>query len=131
MMSPNAQTILVVDDDLDLVLELQVQLEAAGYRVVTAHSDKQARQVAASARPDAAVIDLMMEEHDSGFALAHHLKRQSPELPVILLTAVASETGIDFDAVTAEERAWVKADVVLDKPVRFETLLAQLRRLLH
>jgi two-component system, OmpR family, response regulator len=107
-----------------------LQLEAAGYRVVTARTDKDARRVADEQRPDAAVIDLMMEEHDSGFALAHHLKRRLPAMPVILLTAVASETGIDFDATTAEERSWIKADMVLDKPVRFEVLAAQLERLL-
>jgi two-component system, OmpR family, response regulator len=129
-MTESQKTVMVVDDDVDLVLELQLQLEAAGYRVVTAHTDKDGRRVADEQHPDAAVIDLMMEEHDSGFALSHHLKRHLPQMPVILLTAVASETGIDFDATTAEERSWIKADMVLDKPVRFEILAAQLRRLL-
>ena len=46
-------------------------------------------------------------------------------MPVILVTAVASETGLDFDAATAEERGWIKADAVLDKPVRFEQLAAR------
>ena len=129
-MSETGKTVMVVDDDADLVLELRLQLEAAGYRVVTAHTDKEGRRVAEQTHPDAAVIDLMMEEHDSGFALAHHLKRRLPAMPVILLTAVASETGIDFDATTAEERSWIKADMVLDKPVRFEALEAHLKRLL-
>ena len=130
-MSDVQKTVLLVDDDADLVFELRVQLEAAGYQVATAGSDKEGRAVAGALRPDAAVVDLMMEEHDSGFALSHYLKRQSPQMPIILLTAVASETGIDFDATTPEERSWIKADTVLDKPVRFETLQAELSRLLR
>lgn len=130
-MSANGKrTVMLVDDDVDLVFELKVQLEAAGYSVVTAHGAQQAREGFGVAGPDLAVVDLMMEEHDSGFALCHFLKKERPELPIILLTAVASETGIDFDATTAEERSWIKADVLLHKPVRFETLQAEIERLL-
>ena len=39
----------------------------------------------------------MMEQHDDGFVLSHHLKRRFPGLPVILVTAVTSETGLVFD----------------------------------
>jgi hypothetical protein len=47
-----------------------------------------------------------------------------------LVTAVTSETGLEFDAATEEERSWVKADAMLAKPLRFEQLLAELRQLL-
>ena len=47
------------------------------------------------------------------------------------VTGVASETGIDFDASTKEERSWIKADVVLDKPIRFEQLEREIHRLVH
>ncbi len=130
MSATGKRTVMLVDDDVDLVFELKVQLEAVGYATLTAHGDKSARETLATASADIAVVDLMMEEHDSGFALCHYLKRQFPTMPVILLTAVASETGIDFDATTAEERSWIKADALLDKPVRFETLQAEIERLL-
>ena len=129
-MSQGEKTVLLVDDDVDLIFELKLQLEAASYRVITANSEREARQVHADGKPDIAIVDLMMEEHDSGFILCHFLKKQNPALPIILLTAVASETGIDFDATTREERSWIKADVLLDKPVRFETLKAEIERLL-
>ena len=38
----------------------------------------------------------MMEQHDDGFVLSHHLKRALPGLPVILVTAVTSETGLSL-----------------------------------
>jgi two-component system response regulator GlrR len=129
-MKKKGRTVLLVDDDQDLVFEMRIRLEAAGFQVATAHSEREARQALEGLRPDVAVVDLMMEEHDSGFTLCHTIKKKDASLPVILLTAVASETGIDFDAVTPEERAWVKAETVLDKPVRFETLLAEIERLL-
>lgn len=40
-----------------------------------------------------------------------------------MVTGVTGETGIEFDAATNEERAWIKADELLAKPVRPEQLL--------
>ncbi|NLF32881.1 MAG: response regulator [Planctomycetes bacterium] len=127
--SPTA-TILVVDDDVDFREQMQVQLEAAGFGVIAAGGQKQAEQILQTARPDLAVVDLMMEHMDGGFALAYHIKKLDESVPVILVTGVAAETGVDFDAQTAEERSWIKADAFLAKPVRFEQLLGEIRRLL-
>ena len=129
-MTAATRTILLVDDDVDLTTQLQVLLEAAGFTVAVAHSEKEGGQVLAEVDPDLVVVDLMMEENDSGFTFCHHAKAQRPDLPVILLTAVTSETGIAFDAATEEERSWIKADAFLDKPVRFERLQAEITRLL-
>ena len=72
----------------------------------------------------------MMEEMDSGFILAHHVKKLYADTPVILLTAVTSLTGMRFGRGTADSRSWVKADVVMDKPVRGDQLINEVRRLL-
>ncbi|HQA00466.1 MAG TPA: response regulator, partial [Phycisphaerae bacterium] len=79
---------------------------------------------------DLAVLDVMMEKMDGGFVLSHRIKKNDPSIPVILITSVSSETGIDFDTATAEERSWVKADALLSKPVRFEQLTREIDRLL-
>lgn len=126
-MSP---TILVVDDDADCLEQTRVMLEAAGYNVLTADGAKQAQALLGRSRPDAAILDLMLEEADGGFRLCHCIKRMDPEIPVLILTGVASETGMDFGATTPEERAWVRADALLAKPVRFEQLQRELQRLL-
>lgn len=127
---PQDRTILVVDDDVDFLEQQKVQLEAAGFKVVTAVSQRQAEEMLQTLRPDVAIVDLMLEYQDGGFALCYHLKRKDPTIPVILVTAVTSETGLEFDAATDEERSWVKADVFLAKPVRFEQLMAHIERLL-
>jgi DNA-binding response OmpR family regulator len=129
-MAKDKHTVLLVDDDQDLLFQQRVQLEAAGYDTVTASSLKQGRKAMREADFDVAVVDLMMEELDAGFSLCHELKRAKPNVPVILQTAVASETGMEFDASTKEEKSWVKADLLLPKPVRFEQLEGEIKRLL-
>ncbi len=127
----NTTTVLIVDDDPDFRLQQRVSLEAAGYTVVEVDHAADAVDTMEKHNPDIAVIDLMMEETDSGFTLCHKLKRKRPEMPVIMVTAVASETGIEFGADTGEERNWVKADAMLAKPIRFEQLKKEMDRLLE
>lgn len=123
-------TILIVDDDPDFRLQLQMQLEAAGYGVLAADGEEAAARVLALSSPDLAVVDLMMENMDGGFRLCHRIKKQERPIPVILVTAVTGETGLEFDVTTDEERSWIKADALLDKPVRFEQLRREIERLL-
>ena len=125
-----AKTILVVDDDVDFLEQMKVRLEAAGYEVVTAEGEAAAAGVLNDRRPDLALVDLMMEHMDGGLALCYHIKKLDPSIPVIIITAVTHETGLEFDAVTDEERSWVKADALLAKPVRFEQLQHEIERLL-
>jgi CheY-like chemotaxis protein len=125
-----AKTILLVDDDQDYREQMQMQLEAAGYTVAATDGVAAAKEALAKQRPDLALVDLMLEEVDGGFSLCYHIKKTDKSIPVLLVTAVASETGIDFDAATDEERSWVKADGVLAKPVRFEQLQREIKRLL-
>lgn len=124
------KTILVVDDDPDFRDQMRTHLEAEGYAVVPAATQREAEDLIAKGMPDLAIVDLMMENMDSGFALCYHIKKRDPARPVILVTGVAHETGLEFDAATDEERRWIKADVSLDKPVRFEQLMREVHRLL-
>lgn len=124
------KTILVVDDDVDYLSQVESRLRRAGFAVLTAESQHQAEEILATHKPDLAVVDLMLEHTDSGIFLSHHIKKKDPRIPVILVTGVTAETGMELDAATAEERSWVKADVLLDKPIRFEQLLREIERLL-
>jgi CheY-like chemotaxis protein len=123
-------TILVVDDDADYLAQTQMMLASAGYTVVTADSVKAAKDLLATTRPDMAIVDLMLENADGGFQLCHHVKRLAPQTPVIIVTAVASETGINFGMTDPGDKAWIKADALLAKPVRFEQLQREIARLL-
>ena len=121
--------VLLVDNDLDCLTQCKRQLEQAGYAVKTAESRRQAEEMMKAGKPDLVITELMLEHMDAGFTLCHHIKQCDAKLPVIVVTAVAAKTGLEFDAATAEERSWVKADAMLAKPVRFEQLQHLMERL--
>jgi len=126
-----SKIVLVVDDDPDFLAQQELQLSAEGFKVVTAEGQAQAEELLEDVRPDIAVLDLMMEHFDGGFALCYRVKKKYPSVPVIIVTGVTSETSLSFDAATAEERSWVKADALLPKPIRFEQLKREIDRLLN
>ena len=123
-------TVLLVDDDEDFLFQQRVQLENAGFHVVSAQGQAQAEEFLAEHRPDIAVVDVMMEHPDAGFVLCHHIRQKDASIPVILVTSVNSETNLDFDLATQEDRSWIHADALLAKPIRFEQLQREIDRLL-
>ena len=123
------KTVLLVDNDLNVLSQCKTQLEQAGYAVKTAESRREAEEKLAAGKPDLVITELMLEHADAGFTLCHHVKQLDATLPVIVVTAVAAKTGLEFDAATAEERSWIKADAMLAKPVRFEQLQHLMERL--
>ncbi|MCE1189157.1 MAG: response regulator [Ignavibacteria bacterium] len=122
------RTILVVDDDPDIVNQVQVMLEASGYKVLTADSSREALEIFNREKPDAIVTDLMMEEMDSGFMLNYHVKKteHGKKIPVIMMTAAAHVTGYKFDAYTSDEKDWLKCDALLNKPISIEELISKI-----
>jgi len=125
------KNILIVDDDMDIREQLSLTMKAEGYNVAMAASQEEAEETLLQFIPSLAIIDLMMENMDSGFALCHHIKKLYPEVPVIILTAVAAATGLDFTARQGDSASWMKADILLDKPARPEQLRAEVRRLMR
>jgi CheY-like chemotaxis protein len=112
------------------LMQTQTQLEAAGYEVVAVASAAEAERVIDETCPDIAVFDLMLEEVDSGFILCYKTKTKHPDLPIIMVSGVAGETGLAFDVQGGSEQAWLKADAFLNKPVRPEQLRREIERLL-
>jgi DNA-binding NtrC family response regulator len=124
------KTILIVDDDIDYLIQQKAILEPEGFNVITAEGVNRAREVIKENQFDLAVVDLMMENMDSGFVLSYELKKKAPQVPVIMVTAVTSQTGFEFDSVTENEKKWIKADAIFTKPVRAEQLIKEINRLL-
>ena len=88
-MSAPRHTILLVDDDRDLLRLLSIRLTAAGYGVITAESGEHAIAQLAAARPQLVITDLRMGGMD-GMALFEAIRQLSATLPVIILTAHGS-----------------------------------------
>jgi len=127
-MENTKKKILLVDDDLDLLEQNKLLLESKGYTVVTASNMKDAMDTFKREKPDACVLDLIMEEHDAGFVLAHKIKRDEygKTIPVFLLTSATLVTGMKFGASTNEEQEWINADGWFDKPINIEQLTTKL-----
>lgn len=82
-------TILVVDDDQDILKLISMRLNAAGYDTVAASDGEQALTMISLKRPDLIVSDLRMPTMD-GMALLDAVHRLHPTLPMIILTAHGS-----------------------------------------
>jgi two-component system response regulator GlrR len=91
--------VLLVDDDKDLLQLIAMRLSAAGYTVTAVESGEAALAALAVSRPQVVVTDLRMQGMD-GMALFDAIHRDSPSLPVVILTA----HGTIPEAVSATRR---------------------------
>ncbi|GMV06622.1 MAG: hypothetical protein AMXMBFR53_28980 [Gemmatimonadota bacterium] len=121
MNGPGRRRVLYVEDDPDYREAVRAVLEAAGYDVVEAASAEEGLALFKASPPDAALVDLMMEEVDAGMTLAKELRAAGATIPVVLLSSVGDALSLEL----AAEELGVAA--VLQKPVRQETLLGILR----
>lgn len=115
--------ILVVDDERHIVRLVQVNLERAGYEVVTAYDGEEALQKVREERPDLIVLDIMMPKM-GGFEVMKHLKADptTRDIPVIMLTAKAQDADVF--------RGWQSGvDCYLTKPFNPLELLTFIKRI--
>jgi DNA-binding response OmpR family regulator len=81
-----AKTILVVDDDQELVDGLRIVLEKQGYRVIQARDGQQGKQQVYQHRPDLMILDMMMPRM-GGYPVLEHFKGKPDAPPIIMITA--------------------------------------------
>ena len=87
-LKPSAGTVLLVDDDEDMLKLLSKWLQGADFAPLLASSGEEALRLLASARPDMVVTDLFMEEMD-GMTLVTRIHAENPLTPVIMLSGQA------------------------------------------
>ncbi|MHB0857811.1 MAG: response regulator transcription factor [Anaerolineae bacterium] len=116
------ETILVVDDEAQIVRVLRGYLEKAGYKVLGAYDGAEALRIARQERPDLIVLDLMLPGMD-GLDVCRALQREST-VPVIMLTARVEET----DKLIGLE---LGADDYVTKPFSPREVVARVRTVLR
>jgi len=117
-----SKTILIVDDEPEIVRFVRAYLEDAGYRVVTASDGQEAFFVARHEKPDLVILDLMMPGMD-GWDFIRRYRRER-DTPVIVLTARVEES----DQVLGLE---LGADDYVTKPFSPRALMARVRAVLR
>lgn len=85
-----AYKILVVDDEVEFLEFFKMRLESEGYEVVTANDGRAALEKAASEKPDALVVDILMPEVD-GISVLKKVRETDKRLPVFIITAFSNE----------------------------------------
>jgi two-component system KDP operon response regulator KdpE len=115
-------SILVVDDEPQILRALQTTLHGAGYDVETAATGEQALTAAAARPPEAIILDLVLPDQ-GGIEVCRELRRWT-RAPIIILSAVGDER----EKVAALDSG---ADDYVTKPFGVEELLARLRAALR
>lgn len=118
-----APTILVVDDEPNIVELVRLYLRSEGFQVEAAYDGREALEKASTLHPDLVVLDLMMPEID-GWEVTRRLRQDGGKTPVIMLTA----KGEDVDKVEGLE---LGADDYLAKPFNPRELVARVRAVLR
>jgi len=122
-------TILIIDDDPDIVTAVTMTLEQAGHAVLDAKNGIAGVKILQSKPVDLIILDVMMDTPTEGFELAKELHNQDPkskyakfrEIPILMLTAVQSKTPLlgemDMD--------YLPVELYVDKPIDPEDLVSK------
>ena len=118
-------TILLVDDEDDIIDLLQYNLEQEGYRTLSAKNGNDGIEIARQEKPDLIILDVMMPGM-TGIEVCRKLRQDAylRHTPILMLTARTEEE-------TQVESLDVGADIYFSKPISIPVLASQIRALLR
>ena len=122
-------TILIIDDDPDIVLAARTVLESAGYRVNEAPNTTRGLEVMQANRPDLIILDVMMETKTEGFEFARKINdavsgdplAEFKDIPILMLTSVVSTTPTNLEPDIDD----LPVEMFVDKPIDMQDLLGK------
>ena len=118
----SAQTVLIVEDEENILEAIRYNLEHEGYRVLAAQDGEDGLNLTRQDSPDLVLLDIMLPRLD-GFELCRILRRES-DVPILMLTA----KGEEIDRVVGLE---LGADDYVTKPFSMRELVVRVRNLLR
>ena len=113
------KTVLIVEDETNIVDILSFNLERDGYNTIEAYDGQTGLQLAREQNPDLILLDLMLPKMD-GFEVCRRLRQEGCAIPIIMLTAREEEA----DKVMGLE---LGADDYITKPFAMRELLARVK----
>lgn len=126
------KSILVIDDDVQLVDSVETLLESVGYQVAHAYQSKKGIEMAKDIKPDLILLDIMFAgpPGPDGIELSRQLN-QDPDLdgiPVIILSGVRKV--LDYPIKIFPDERWMPVKAFLEKPIKPDKLLAEIEKVL-
>lgn len=123
-----AKKVLIIDDDFDLVEAMRITLETAGFEVIDAQDGDKGLEKIKAESPDLVILDVMMASIDEGFHVAYKIREEASikDTPIVMLTAVANQTGFQFDP--DQDADFLPVDAFLEKPVNPKNLVDVVRQ---
>ena len=125
MLTPTQQTILIVDDDREIIRLVRSYLENANFTIWDASDGETALQILRRERPDLLILDLMLPQID-GLDIARYIRADANlhKTPIIMLTARITDT----DKILGLE---LGADDYITKPFNPQEVVARVRAVLR
>lgn len=121
MEKSHTKTILVIDDDPDIRAALRMVLEGEDFSVGEASTGEEGLKIAERIKPDAIIVDLMMETVDAGSNVAQKLKEDGYSGPIYLLSAAGDTVRYNIDA------RELGLSGIFQKPIDPKTLVTTLK----
>jgi DNA-binding response OmpR family regulator len=89
------KTVLIADDEPNILISLEYLMKREGYRVVVAHDGQEACELIAREHPDMVLLDVMMPKK-TGFDVCHEIRANAAfkTMPILLLTAKGRDTDV-------------------------------------
>ena len=117
--------LLIADDDEDILMLVQLRLARSGFEVIVARDGEEALSLARERRPDLAVLDWMMPKL-SGVEVLRAIRAgvDTSEIPVVLLTARASESDVQEGLAAGADDYVAKPFSPQELATRVQTILA-------
>lgn len=113
------KTILIIEDDVSILRGLKDNLEYEAFTVIFETNGERGLQMALEKSPDLILLDIMLPDLN-GYEICKKLKKEKPELPIIMITARGSE----IDKVSGLD---IGADDYVTKPFSIPELMARIR----
>ena len=113
MREPQRKTILIIDDERSVTDSLSLILTDAGFNVLTAHTFAQSAAILSHTEPDLVITDLCLPDA-TGIEVITHVKNETPETEVILMTAHGS-LDITIEAIKRGAYYYLEKPLTIDR----------------
>ena len=131
------KTILIIDDDTDMVDAMKIVLESGNYKVLSAPNSKNGLDLLLKNKPDLLILDVMMDTDTEGFEVAWKIRSEDPnsefasmrKIPIVMITNVANEKHMKFDP--KKDSEFLPVDDFITKPVKPVDLLEKVGKYLN